>query len=177
MLQHLETIYHDVTVYSYTGGQYQQTFKVEFLSDSSISPSQSTGNIVTRERSGNPGYIIGRPVLFGSGFYNSSVSSTTPEYILEYVNGLAISTPFLAYDMNDPASFGLSMCPSLSQLNEMTKHYIKFGYDITTGCVLNLNRSQLNDICCQGASCTTTSISPFSNPTTGIPYFFNFSSG
>lgn len=58
---------------------------------------------------------------------------------------------------------------------------VLFGYDIASGCTLSLSRQELIDFCCAGAQgCTASSgdsASPYSDPTTGLPYFFDFTPG
>jgi hypothetical protein len=58
---------------------------------------------------------------------------------------------------------------------------LRFGYDISTGCVLNLDRSQLEAFCCTGSNnCQTRldpSPSPYSNPLSGLPHFFEVTPG
>ena len=72
-----------------------RTTAVQFLSNSSIIPSITNGNLVRRLRSGNPGYLTGRPVLFG--FENQGTVS-------ELVEGLSI--PAVVLPNNPSTSLG-----------------------------------------------------------------------
>lgn len=155
------------------GNQFLQQFEVIFRSSDSIK-SISNGNLVQRKRSGNPGYVVGRPVLFGFGYKNSS---TIPIAVSEVEEGLTIMSPFINFDINNPSTFGKALCPTKDEIGLVENLPVKFGYDISSGCVLYLNRSELNDICCQGVTCSSSRLSHYSNPLTGIPYFFNFTSG
>jgi hypothetical protein len=56
---------------------------------------------------------------------------------------------------------------------------VQFGYDLTSGCNVQLNRSELISLCCAGSgSCFPQSpqefSSPYSDADTGIPYFYDF---
>jgi hypothetical protein len=156
------------------GNQFRQSFQVRFQSEDA-SKSQSNGNLVQRKRSGNPGYVVGRPVLFGYAYSNSSTSPIA--VVAEVEEGLSMSSPFINFDIDHPSTFGKALCPTGAEVSLVEQLSVKFGYDLATGCVLYLNRSELNDLCCQGGSCSSSSASPFSNPSTGIPYFFNFTPG
>lgn len=84
------------------------------------------------------------------------------------------------YNPTDPTVFGRSICPVATQ--SVGTVPIQFGYDMTTGCTVALNRSQLIDLCCAGSgSCANTAgvsyNSEYVNAATGIPYLFNFSKG
>eukprot|EP00981_Chlorochromonas_danica_P014722 scaffold8708_cov179-Ochromonas_danica.AAC.3 len=65
-----------------------QAFGASFQSVDSSGQSSSNGNLVRRERSGNPGYIMGRPVLFG----NKNLSANV---INELVEGFMLPGPVL----------------------------------------------------------------------------------
>lgn len=105
---------------------------------------------------------MGFPVIFG--YLNGDV-------IDEVVTGLTI--PSVPMDGRCPAdATSLQTTPTA------------FGYDTITGCALSLTRDQLREFCCTGApgSClansyvsTLASTTPFSDPTSGIPFFLNVS--
>jgi hypothetical protein len=57
-----------------------------------------------RERSGNPGYLLGKPVLYGS---------LVGGIINELTSGFAVPTAIASYDADHPESFGLSVCPQV----------------------------------------------------------------
>eukprot|EP01038_Epipyxis_sp_PR26KG_P005656 gene5656-7811_t len=150
-----------------------QSFGVSFKS-SNGNPSQTDGNLVERQRSGNPGYLLGKPVLFGS-----FVDNGDNDYIQETVEGLTIPSPFTQYNIHNPSSFGASICPnSIDYINSIP---INFGYDVSTGCMLELTRQELINLCCTGSESCGSSVSFTDSPyvnTNGIPFFFsNFSTG
>lgn len=66
-------------------------------------------------------------------------------------------------------------CPTDSSKTTLPHETVSFGYDISSGCMLSLTRDELVNMCCQGPSgCSGTSTSsPYSDPVTGIPYFFD----
>ena len=43
-------------------------------------------------------------------------------------------------------AFGKSLCPTLSQMASMGNTSVEFGYDISSGCILHLNRSVVNSL-------------------------------
>ena len=135
-----------------------------------------------RERSGNPGYILGRPVLFGYAVNASTVA--------ELVSGYTVPSAIAPYDSSYPETFGRSVCPQqLSYSNDTAqlqraagRSQVQFGYDSTSGCSVQLTRAQLLELCCAGSgSCSgdtgVTYTSTYSKPATGIPYFFEFTNG
>jgi hypothetical protein len=139
------------------------------------------GNVVNRTRSGNPGYIIGRPVLFGF----SAISDVNDTVISERVEGMYITGPVLN-TVKSPADFSLTAtvgssigvrsgvsakttCPSVS--DSKSAQTISFGYDIATGCTLQLNRVGLKSLC------SSPSTSNYVNPETLLPYFLDFTNG
>jgi len=147
-----------------------QTFGVDFVSTSvSGSASVGAGNLVTRARSGNPGYIMGRPVLIGTLAAPEAPSPLST--VAEVVEGLQVATSLMPYDSSAPAgSFGTAKCPtSLSS----AKQTVGFGYDMVSGCELELTRAQLKDLCCTNSDeCTPiTAGAGYADATTGIPYF------
>lgn len=134
-----------------------QAFSLDFYESASAFSNPTSQN---RSVSGNPGYLTGLPVLFGAG--NVAASTVTQD-----INGLRIQSP-----VPDSASAAVTAgeCPSESSyssfMNTMT---VKFGYDVSTGCVMYLNRSAFKDFCCDGkTSCTGDS--PYVG-SSAIPYF------
>jgi tectonic-1/3 len=122
------------------------------------------GNLVPRVRSGNPGYYLGAPVLFG--YLDATVSST----VKEVISGMTIPSPLVNYDATAPVNFGKAKCPTSTQTQASMP--VKFGYDVATGCTVTLTREQLIDMCCAGStSCATTRTSSYIDSSTGIPYF------
>lgn len=127
--------------------------------------SNSSGNVVKRflflsktcslsyrSRSGNPGYLLGRPVLYGT---------LSGNMINMNEDGLEILKPPLQT---------LAKCPTLSSLDDFQAESIKFGYDLLTSCVISLNRSELKKFCCEGAASCGPANSDYSQ-STGVPVF------
>lgn len=85
----------------------------------------------------------------------------------ELTQGLTYSTPFTSTASSDP-----SACPSLSDINNMIYSSIAYGYDVITGCILSLNKSELIDLCSSGNN-DREYVSQYANPVSGIPYFFS----
>jgi hypothetical protein len=69
----------------------EQTTSVVF-SGSSASMTQSHGNQVSRKRSGNPGYLLGTPVLFGDALLGPSGEQA----VHESIKGLSVPTSIIA---------------------------------------------------------------------------------
>eukprot|EP01035_Chromulina_nebulosa_P017563 gene17563-23129_t len=156
---------------------FSQSFIVSFVSKSSDSKSSANGNLDYRIRSGNPGYIIGRPIVFGEGYFNITQSATTPVYILEYKSGLTYTSPVVKYSSSNSYNYGKGICPTSNDLNNLDYEAILFGYDRTSGCTIPLNREQLKSICLQGSNSGTFATSPYTSVSNGIPYLFNFTEG
>lgn len=72
---------------------------VLFASNGSASVSQALGNLVPRARSGNPGYIIGEPVLFGTLISDAAASKTA---VLQTVRGASVPSPLLLVATSEP---------------------------------------------------------------------------
>ncbi|RYH30911.1 DUF1619 domain-containing protein [archaeon] len=146
--------------YTGEGGQVDQYWGVNFLSNSSATTSPQT--TVPRQRSGNPGYLQGLPVLFG--YRDNTI-------INSLVDGLSISS------LTPPQS----TCPtSIADLSSLS---ILFGYDTITGCTVPLTREDLRSFCCTGAggSClgggaSLITPSPYTSDQ-GLPVFLNFTAG
>lgn len=142
-----------------------QSFGIEYSSSDPADISNSNGNVIKRQRSGNPGYLMGKPVLFG--FQNGSGTS-----VQELVEGLTV-----------PITTGVGLCPDGSEA--VSTSATSFGYDTISGCRLVLNRQQLKDFCCTGASgsCMDNSLSSllydsaYINKANGIAYFLNITPG
>jgi hypothetical protein len=132
-----------------------------------FSPKQFTQSVLLfffslffrRSRSGNPGYLIGKPVLYGTESNNQ---------IAMVESGLAVLKPPLQ---------SLAKCPTLESIENFEKEVLSFGYDQLASCVLSLNRSELKSFCCEGASlCDVTTNSVYSQAT-GVPIFLSQISG
>jgi hypothetical protein len=106
-----------------------------------------------RPRSGNPGYITNKPVLYGTSSGN---------YISESSTGFTIQKPSFA---------ALGKCPTSLDSLDLDPESIHFGYDLLLTCLVSLNRSELIKFCCEGADlCDTNSHSQYSQ-TNGVPVF------
>jgi hypothetical protein len=116
---------------------FEQTFSVQFVSASSVAPAQANGNLVPRSRSGNPGYIMGKPVLIGT--LSSSVSGA----VEMESEGLQVATPFIPFAAS-AGTFGSSTCPTSGSRGEQS---VGFGYDMVTGCEMHLTRGDLANAC------------------------------
>ncbi|KAJ1423920.1 hypothetical protein B484DRAFT_420549 [Ochromonadaceae sp. CCMP2298] len=142
-----------------------QCFSVDFSSADSTAQSSTTGNLVERKRSGNPGYLLGMPVLYGA--LNSD------SYIESLVDGMTVPTAMMGYDADLPATYGISACPQSAA--KAGAQAVNFGYDLLSGCTAQLTRAQLEELCCTGSgSCTGSYSSEYSDASTGIPYMLNF---
>jgi hypothetical protein len=147
---------------------FEQIFSVEFNGIfTGTALSNNGGNIVRRARSGNPGYIMGKPVLYGT--LSSSV-------INELVAGLSVPSPLLDYTTEAssstatyPFSGGEGACPT-STATTVGQTPIQFGYDMATGCTFSVTRPQFQTLCTATGSTTYTDAS-------GFPLFFNFVNG
>uniref|UniRef100_A0A7S3K434 Tectonic domain-containing protein n=1 Tax=Aureoumbra lagunensis TaxID=44058 RepID=A0A7S3K434_9STRA len=96
----------------------RQYYSVGFRSQAAIARSQA--NIVNRTRSGNPGYLFGRPLLAGANGNN--------DVIRPLADGLQLVAASGHGDCHDTIS-------------------VPFGADTRTGCILRLNRTELRDFC------------------------------
>ena len=111
--------------------------------------------LLPRLRSGNPGYQAGLPVLFGT----QKVSGAT---MLMSVAGMELPYPSAscaAPSLSAAAAAGLS---------------VGFGYDVQTGCVLSLNRSELQSLCCIGSDLCSASASSYTSKysnSLGVPSY------
>lgn len=141
-----------------------QYFEVQFSSvDDYNSKSNSlNGNEVTRARSGNPGYLQGKPVLYG--YDNSPVD--------ELITGLTIPSSLKSYDDSASFLFGTSSCPVST--TSVYMQAVQFGYDSQSGCTVSISREELKAMCCQGSStgCTSTVTSDYVD-SDGVPYIFD----
>ena len=104
---------------------------------------------IHRTQSGNPGYLYGLPVLFGT-------TNSTSTKIDQAPGGLSIQAPALD-----------GICPSVGEY--ISKMEVDFGYDISTACLLTLNRSAFENMCCEGTS-SCAGESEFVD-SAGVPYF------
>lgn len=151
-----------------------QKFSVTYASADKQSPSFTAGNRNTRRRSGNPGYIYGKPVLYG--YLDGS-----NDWIRELQDGYAVASSLGSFDISTPSAFGSGQCPTSDFsaapgiYNGLTK--VEFGYDFTSGCTVSLTREEMVDFCCTGSDLCSASSQSLYTSSNGIPYFFNVTSG
>lgn len=106
----------------------RQRFSIEFQAESqSFRRSEFDANNVDLARSGNPGYLVGRPVRAGK----LSVVGTQ-EYVWPRIDGLRIL-----------GGRGDSVCAD----DYENFVVVPFGADSRSGCILKLNRTGLADFC------------------------------
>lgn len=129
---------------------FEQEFLVDFISNTSSTRSFESHNLQNRARSGNPGYIDGRPVLSGN-----VATSGTLTAISEDIGGLRL--PFF-YDQqgncvpNDDTA--LAVDPAGVQ--------VLFGHDMLLSCTISgLSMSAFQTLCNQDPSTSSTGIFPY----------------
>lgn len=111
------------------GHGFQQSFSLDFVP-------ASTGT-AERRRSGNPGYLVGKPILAGvllreNDLLDDAAAETGKEAIAEYDNGLQLRGP--ADDGSCSGSLG-SLLP------------VYFAQDTATTCTLTLTGAELAERC------------------------------
>ena len=149
---------------------FTQTFGVNFVSSFGGSTSQGSANEVARMKSGNPGYLMGKPVLVGT--LQAVASGSSLQTISMSTDGFQVSSSMLAYDDANPGNFGSGKCPAGTAQGHQT---LGFGYDMVSGCQLELTRAELQDPCCEGSSdCTSAAPSAYApDDGVGFPYFLS----
>lgn len=115
---------------------FQQSFAVEFMPAEPVATSAGDGNQVALRRSGNPGYLIGYPVLAGS-LVSTTSGGATKSAISAFVNGLQI-----------PGTPPSGVCDTT------TAAQVLFGYDVRTGCTTGLTQAELQSACTAAAAGT-----------------------
>ncbi len=104
------------------------------------------------------------------------------DYIKQFLNGFSLPSALTAYSPissdYDSTIGGSSTCPQFdlnAQAGMNGLVGVKFGYDMSSGCTVALNRSEFVDFCCANSvSCTPSSQSSYLSAS-GLPYFLNFS--
>lgn len=84
-----------------------------------------------RTRSGNPGYLLGAPLV---------TATISGEVMQESVSGLQILSSLSSSDSASSKSFGYAVCPSEYSTSSLSPISLQFGYDTVSSCVLKLNR-------------------------------------
>ena len=142
-----------------------QTFGINFYSFGGVS-SAVNGNLVARAKSGNPGYLIGKPVLLGT--QHGPASPSNLNYVVPTTEGLQVATSLMQFDSNAPSTFGSGTCTTSSTTSGLQS--VGFGYDLVTGCQMQLTRDTLRDLCCStSSSCTAANPSAYAD--NHGPYF------
>ena len=81
---------------------FQQSFGVFFQSIYNTDRSADNGNLVTRLRSGNPGYLQSSSIIYGV----PDSTNNTVTVISEFITGLTVPSPMSHYDQTQPLLFG-----------------------------------------------------------------------
>ena len=122
-------------------------------------------NLQNRSRSGNPGYILGKPVLAGTVHEYDVVDGTETKkkkIIDAYADGLRM--PLVA-DEN-------GRCVASSPTTQRHGRLINFGHDALSGCTISVTRAQLKALCTSVpsdlAESTLATVPGYFNLTTGI---------
>jgi hypothetical protein len=138
-----------------------QRFSVNFGdTGSGVVGSAENGNVAKRTRSGNPGYLLGAPVL-----YSSSISGTAQ---VEVKEGLTVPS---AFSLAPSQNFGglAGTCPKTTETIPLAT--VPFGYSTTTGCSVELSVTELEQLCCENnGNCVGTFDSEYTD-STGVPFF------
>jgi len=149
----------------------RQSFSVQFVSSSNSQVSAANGNLDTRQRSGNPGYVVGKPVLFGH-------ASTANKVVYPASGGLQVPSPLSPFNAANPQGFGSGACPlTFNDTTGLTQ--VLFGRDMAAGCTARLSISELEAVCCQGSQYCSPGTRQFSqlSDDSGVPFFLAFSPG
>ena len=113
-------------------GSVTQTFGVSFVSPYAGKASATNGNLVSRPRSGNPGYLTGLPVLAGT----LAATGVTPAQAISIeAKGLQAPSPFARISASSNSVAG--QCPSFADL--LSTSTINYGYDSSSGFCIYLS--------------------------------------
>jgi len=140
--------------------QLQQTFAVNFIPDELESSERSHGqnNLITRAKSGNPGYIIGSPTLGAISPSSTTNHSAASSYVIAQRAGFTIMDTGLIgrCDTSSPTGSVSSYCvlglwlslasssPPLLPCNSQT---VGFAKNTIVGCTQDMTRQELKDFC------------------------------
>lgn len=129
----------DFTVTNVTSNSdlmFKQEYSLEYVrsGDANNADAVSEGNTVLRGRSGNPGYLMGKPLLNGMKYPHNGESSYA---MLSVIPGLQV------YD----ASNSVECVDSGSSTTT-----VNFGEDLISGCILKLSYANFTDMCESGKS-------------------------
>lgn len=132
----------------------EQEFLIDFVSDAAVASSSSNLPGYNTSRSGNPGYITGRPVLAGEYMTLPKDTETTGSVdkfaIAQYSGGLRF--PLV---INGDGTCKTSFSDTTIDFGEQ----ILYGVDAKVGCSVSLDRGALETLCDES----------------GVPSYFNVS--
>ena len=156
----LETI--DIVEDSETSQQLQQTFAVNFIPDEveSLERSHEQNNLITRTKSGNPGYIIGLPTLGAISPDSTTNHSAALSYVLAQRAGFTVmdtglvgqcatSSPTGSVSSYCVLGLWLSLAYSSPSSCTHTHHLqtVGFAKNMIVGCTQDMTRQELKDFC------------------------------
>lgn len=130
----LETVLVDVTVAKVLERCSNSSSSVQSVSSTiRFTPTTAvtlpTGNTIPRDKSGNPGYVIGKPVLVGS-IQSDGVGVLEKQAIQLKADGLTLSGPGTGGDCDTSMSI-----------------QVLFGQDTLTSCSISLTAAELETMC------------------------------
>jgi len=145
----------------------QQSFMLTFADTTAETTSKSDGNLMRRTRSGNPGYIMGAPLLWAVANADTTIVDETSEGF-KLPSALPLSSQQVA---GSTGSRGMCVTTADADVGHVQ---VPFGYDLTSGCTVELTRSELQDMCCvANTNCASGAYaSDFVRSTDGLPAFF-----
>ena len=113
-----------------------------------------------------------------------ALPTSTSTVINELVAGFTVPSALAAFDPTNPGAFGRALCPTATTAttSSTSATTVQFGYDMSTGCSVALNRTELINLCCAGSGTCSGVVgagysSEYSNSVTGIPYFYDYTQG
>jgi hypothetical protein len=113
---------------------FRQDYSIEFVRGGAPhnQDASSEGNTVLRGRSGNPGYLVGLPLLSAK---KTMKDAGNQEAMTALIPGMKV------YDA--------SSSPYCNEVG-MASSIVNFGEDMITGCILSLTYSNFTDMCQSG---------------------------
>jgi hypothetical protein len=124
---------------------FRQDYSIEFVRGGAPhnQDASSEGNTVLRGRSGNPGYLVGLPLLSAK---KTMKDAGNQEAMTALIPGMKV------YDA--------SSSPYCNEVG-MASSIVNFGEDMITGCILSLTYSNFTDMCQSGNNDDDDEISSF----------------
>ncbi|KAI8783655.1 hypothetical protein BgiMline_023814 [Biomphalaria glabrata] len=120
----IQKAYVDFVFQNIDKSKVSQTFSTKFTKVISTSSTSV-------QRSGNPGYQIGQPIIAGK--FNASVSGTTEKIELLPEDRLSLMRPSASGD-----------CTTITG---QTREPVLFGQDMRTGCFISINTTSTSSVC------------------------------